>query len=162
MNIFYLHSDPEICAQYHCDKHVVKMILETWQMLRIAHAVAKDPGEAFRASGWVRHPSSVWVRKSRANYDYAASLGMALCTEYTFRYHRTHAKEHIIRRQWKDNPFNDRKSFAPPPQVMPDIYKGPDTVIAYRNYYRNEKALFARYTNREFPPWFWKSLESED
>ena len=37
MNIFYLHSDPKTCASMHCDKHVVKMILETAQMLSTAH-----------------------------------------------------------------------------------------------------------------------------
>ena len=39
MNIFYLHENPEICAEYHCDKHVVKMILETAQMLSTAHRI---------------------------------------------------------------------------------------------------------------------------
>ena len=33
MNIFILDRDPKVCAQYHCDKHVVKMILETAQMI---------------------------------------------------------------------------------------------------------------------------------
>ena len=28
MNIFYLDNDPELCAQYHTNKHIVKMILE--------------------------------------------------------------------------------------------------------------------------------------
>ena len=37
MNIFHLHKDPKICAKYHCDKHVVKMILETAQMLSTAY-----------------------------------------------------------------------------------------------------------------------------
>ena len=37
MNIFHLHRNPETCARYHCDKHVVKMILETGQMLSTAY-----------------------------------------------------------------------------------------------------------------------------
>ena len=37
MNIFYLHNDPQIAAQMHCDKHVVKMILEYAQLLSTAH-----------------------------------------------------------------------------------------------------------------------------
>ena len=37
MNIFYLHKKPEISAQLHCDKHVVKMIIEYAQMLSTAH-----------------------------------------------------------------------------------------------------------------------------
>jgi hypothetical protein len=39
MNIFYLDEDPKICAQYHCDKHVVKMIIEYAQLLSTAHRV---------------------------------------------------------------------------------------------------------------------------
>jgi len=37
MNIFYLHKDPDICASYHCDKHVLKMIIEYAQLLSTAH-----------------------------------------------------------------------------------------------------------------------------
>ena len=39
MNIFYLDRDPKIAAEMHCDKHVVKMILESAQMMRTAHRV---------------------------------------------------------------------------------------------------------------------------
>ena len=39
MNIFYLDRDPVIAAQMMCDKHVVKMILESAQMLSTAHRV---------------------------------------------------------------------------------------------------------------------------
>ena len=44
MNIFYLDKEPRLCAQYHVDKHVVKMILETahyYQPL-IGSVVVKD------------------------------------------------------------------------------------------------------------------------
>ena len=37
MNIFYLSHDPREAATFHCDKHVVKMIVETAQMLSTAH-----------------------------------------------------------------------------------------------------------------------------
>lgn len=39
MNIFYLDKDPIIAAQQHCDKHVVKMIVEYAQMLSTAHRI---------------------------------------------------------------------------------------------------------------------------
>ena len=39
MNIFVLHKNPIEAAKMACDKHVVKMILETAQMLcTVAHA----------------------------------------------------------------------------------------------------------------------------
>jgi hypothetical protein len=37
MNVFFLHQDPVISAQQHCDKHVVKMIIEYAQMLSTNH-----------------------------------------------------------------------------------------------------------------------------
>ena len=39
MNIFYLSDDPQICAEQHCDKHVVKMCIEYAQLLSTAHRV---------------------------------------------------------------------------------------------------------------------------
>ena len=39
MNVFYLHEDPQICAQMHADRHVVKMIVEYGQMMSTAHRV---------------------------------------------------------------------------------------------------------------------------
>ena len=39
MNIFALSSDPFESAQMMCDKHVVKMIIETAQLLSTAHRV---------------------------------------------------------------------------------------------------------------------------
>ena len=45
MNIFYLHKDPQQCARLHCDKHVVKMIIEYAQLLSTTHRVLD--GELF-------------------------------------------------------------------------------------------------------------------
>ena len=39
MNIFYLDRHPKICAEYHCDKHTVKMIIEYAQLMSTAHRV---------------------------------------------------------------------------------------------------------------------------
>lgn len=39
MNLFYLDKDHELNAQYHIDKHVSKMVLETAEMLSMAHWV---------------------------------------------------------------------------------------------------------------------------
>ena len=45
MNLFYLHKEPEVSATLHCDKHVVKMIIEYAQMLSTAHRMLD--GEAY-------------------------------------------------------------------------------------------------------------------
>lgn len=39
MNIFWLDNDPATNARYHCDKHIVKMIVEYAQLLSTAHRV---------------------------------------------------------------------------------------------------------------------------
>ena len=69
MNIFYLHPDPETCAQYHCDKHVVKMILEYSQMLSTAHHECDGvPGFLCYKPTHKNHPCAVWVRVNRQYY----------------------------------------------------------------------------------------------
>ena len=65
MNIFMLHQEPQIAAQYHCDKHVVKMILESAQLLCTALNEAGVP-MPYRVTH-KNHPCSIWVRESRAN-----------------------------------------------------------------------------------------------
>jgi hypothetical protein len=40
MNIFYLSEDITKCAEYHVDKHIVKMPLETAQLLCTVHWVS--------------------------------------------------------------------------------------------------------------------------
>ena len=40
MNIFYLSTDPEKAAKYMYNKHVVKMILESAQLLCTAHVIS--------------------------------------------------------------------------------------------------------------------------
>ena len=41
MNIFVLDNDPKKCAEAHCNKHVVKMILEHAQLMCTAHHLNK-------------------------------------------------------------------------------------------------------------------------
>ena len=51
MNIFVLDDDIEKCARYHCDKHVVKMILESAQMLStVSRENGGEIGYSFHAS----------------------------------------------------------------------------------------------------------------
>ena len=81
MNIFYLHTDPKKAAEYHCDKHVVKMIIESAQMLYCAHWVLNPenlPENAYKLAH-KNHPSSIWVRESYDNYMWLCHL----CLLYT-------------------------------------------------------------------------------
>ena len=138
MNIFHLHKDPRICAEYHCDKHVVKMILETAQMLSTAYP---------------KHPMTIWVGDSGANFFWSVQLLDQLLYQYTVRYKKVHSTIKI------SNLFHGRyklwhgwkTEFTPPPQCMPDEYKHKDYITAYKQYYIGEKKRFAKYTGVDTP-----------
>ena len=180
MNLFILHNDPVKSAQAHGDKHVVKMILETCQMLYTAHWTAAHPEllektrmkvptpESLKTSpkpykaAHINHPCTKWIRASLQNYLYACELGIELAAEYTYRYGKTHAcEEHVW---WL-------KTFPPSlPQIgqtpfaiaMDNEYKiSDDAIECYRHYYltaKKEKGLLV-YTKRE-PPSFIQSTAS--
>ena len=159
MNIFYLDRDPEIAAQMMCDKHVVKMILESAQMLCTAHRVL-DGEEYANKMGLYKmahknHPSTIWVRSSFYNYRWLFKHYDALMEEYTYRYGKTHATSRLrdaLLRPPKNISLSD--AGGDPPQCMPDYCKGEDTVLAYQNYYILEKSGFAKWTKRETPVFF--------
>lgn len=108
MNIFYLDESSALAAQYHCDKHVVKMILESAQLLSTAHRVLDGKKvfeehrgkfkERYRMPGpletslyeaaYVKHPCSLWARESFENYMWLYWLFIRLLDEYTYRYYR--------------------------------------------------------------------------
>jgi hypothetical protein len=137
MNVFYLDVDVKECARLHCDKHVVKMILECAQLLSSAHHVLESPmvDKVYKKTH-VNHPSAVWVRESEAHYRYVYQLMLALGEEYTKRYHKTHLTITKMEEPLSHLPTNiPFKGWQDPPQCMPDEYKRDNTVIAYQLYY---------------------------
>lgn len=153
MNIFYLDEDPETCARYHCDKHVVKMILETTQLLSTAHWVTGGQGPYIRTHE--NHPSAKWARDNLGNYKWLCKLGIYLCKEYTYRYGKVHkSQEHLI---WLgyNQPDLPKDDFYPPTIAMAEEYRRPDldTINNYRYYYQKAKAHFLNYKGRERPSW---------
>ena len=158
MNIFYLDRDPVVAAQMMCDKHVVKMILESAQMLCTAHRVLDGDSYAdligMYKMAHKNHPSTIWVRTCDENYEWLWNHMDALMKEYTYRYGKHHATERLIHTLWQ-YPYNiPVGDFTSPPQCMPDYCKGDDTVSAYQTYYIEEKSYFATWKNRETPEWF--------
>ena len=148
MNIFFLHKDPKIAACMQCDKHVVKMVLETAQMLSTAaRAQGYDIGYK---SAYPNHPMTLWVNESPHNYTWAAIHGLELAHEYTRRYKRRHKSQDIIEPLW-DLKKGISTKCTTPPLCMPDEYKTDDYVQSYRNYYYFEKKSFAKYTNSAIP-----------
>jgi len=177
MNIFYLDKDPQLAAQYHVDKHCVKMILESAQLLSTAHRILDGLGaqkvynpETNRSvtrywipddreillynATHVNHPSAKWCRETNMNYYWLWQLMRELCTEYTYRYEKIHKCEStglLARlRFWPKNiPIGE---FTDPTPAMPDQYKIPgDGVQSYRNYYIGEKQRMFSWKKRPVP-----------
>ena len=152
MNIFVLDQDIEKCAHYHCDQHVVKMILESAQMLctTLNKRGVRTPYKPTHAN----HPCVVWLDQSYDNFLWLKSLALALNAEYRFRYERDtdHASVRVIREL--ENHTYSAKGLTPFVQVMPDKYKtDTNTILAYRAFYIGEKLSFARWTKRPMPSW---------
>lgn len=164
MNIFYVDENPVIAAQSLCNKHVIKMILESAQLLSTAHHVwAEQNGHYIVDSSLlykkthVNHPCAVWCRASHSNYHWLADHAIALCEEYTFRYDNFHKSEPLIRLLKLKYPLYKYGLPTQPAQAMPDEYKVINNAVeAYRNYYNKlkSKVMKTQWTKREQPKWF--------
>ena len=162
MNIFFLDYDTQKCAQYHCDKHVVKMVLETAQLLCGVHHMTPQVPNKYRTSteqvpyklSHKNHPCAIWARESLSNYLYLCDLGLGLCKEYTYRYGKRHKSQEIIEWCLINKPQIVDKNFTTPPKAMPDEYKVSDVIQSYRNYYIGAKKDFCNWKNRDIPGWF--------
>lgn len=164
MNIFFLDFDVKKCAKFHCDKHVVKMILETAQLLCSAHHVTihgtiHDTIQVPYKLSHKNHPCSIWVRESLSNYLYLCELGLALGEEYTYRYGKTHKSIEVIQWCLTNRPNIKDIGFTTPPLAMPDEYKVESVIDSYRNYYKGAKSTIVSWKNREKPDWFLEKKE---
>ena len=145
MNIFYLHPNPYIAARVQYNKHVVKMILESAQMLCTAHHVnGCDEQKRLVPSkqAHLNHPSTIWTRQCRDNYMWLWMHMWGLGYQY---YKRYNGKTHLTITKCADFLRTPPKyipdgEFCEPPQAMPDQYKVPGcSITAYWNYYEGEK-----------------------
>ena len=159
MNVFVLDQDPRVCATYHNDKHVVKMILETAQLLCGVHHMTESNLDIPYKLSHKNHPCSIWARKSLENYVWLCDLGMELSTEYTHRYGKRHKSQDIIEWCLINLPNIPEVGYmTEQPKAMPDECKTDDVVESYRRYYIMEKKSFCNWKNREIPNWFKKDL----
>lgn len=153
MNIFFLDNDIRKCAIYHNDKHVVKMILETAQLLCGVHSIIGN--EAPYKLSHKNHPCSIWCRESLSNYLLLSELGLELCKEYTYRYGKRHKSQDVIEWCICNKPNIQDIGITEQPQAMPEQYKVKGNAVqSYRNYYMGEKKGFCTWKNRETPNWF--------
>lgn len=183
MNIFALDNNPKAAAQYHVDKHVIKMILEHCQLLCTAHRIldgefyegrtannrkikrwrlSEDLEDFIYKATHINHPSAVWARANLSHYTWLASMTDDLCKEYTYRYGKVHKCERDGLVKWLNdntpkNIVNDG-TFVLPTPAMPDHCKVPgDVVASYRNYYAKEKQRMhswsGKIAGRPTPTW---------
>lgn len=154
MNIFVLDEDPARAAAQQCDRHVVKMIVESGQLLS---TVMHEHGvEGPWRSTHKHHPCTLWAGACEENYRWLWEHMGALLAEFTRRYGKHHAWEPHWAELWERRPdlpkLGRRTPFA---QCMPEQYRVPeDAVKAYRAYYKGEKAGFAKWKTGNCPVWF--------
>jgi hypothetical protein len=176
VNIFYVEKDPSDAALSLVDKHVVKMILESAQLLSTAHRIID--GEEIegksksgrKARRWtlpdarehvmyqathINHPSAVWCRNSVQNYDWLVDHMFALMGEYTHRYGKTHKCYGELSYMLQSPPHKLKDwDWTPMPSCMAEEYIiSDDPLTNYRNYYRIGKLNLHKWTNRQPPEW---------
>ena len=181
MNIFYLDNDPVKCAEMHCDKHIVKMIIEYAQLMSTAHRILDGTQytgktklgrniqrwkmqdmvkeEILYKASHIKHPSAIWVRENAIQYQYMYDLFVALCDEYKFRYGREHLTDTKLRDVLNNIPDNiELGMWREPPQCMPDDVKSESVITAYHKYYQEYKKDFAVWTARPTPEFMYADL----
>lgn len=182
MNIFVLDTDPRVAAEMLCDKHVVKMIVESCQLMSTAHHVL-DGVETFRTSKNGRrfktyervisgcppllqcmmrnHPCAIWTRQSSENYSWLYMHTQELLVHYHIRYEKEHAYTELFNRTLSSFPYSLSRYGAATPfvQAMPEKYRQLDAVKAYREYYICEKAHFAKWKCGNVPNWFAEAMK---
>lgn len=160
MNIFVLDTDPAKAAAAHCDTHVVKMILETTQMLCTVRHMAGNPVPDGYKPTHANHPCTKWVGASIGNYKWACRLLFWLHQEYKHRYGRIHASWRLWHPAYSPPmpmrtaggfPFQTPFVFAGPPECV-----RPSVVESYRALYRLKQTTMKRpmrWTKAVRPEW---------
>lgn len=182
MNIFVLSDDPVKAAQMQCDKHVLKMVTESAQMLCTVHRMldgfqTKVPSksgktmrktwlfgdardEHFYKSVHEHHPCTIWTMESSANYFWHSTHFKALANEFEYRYSKPHGaweKTHelIYHRLPKNITHGPLTEFATAMKQYPECVVNGSPVTSYRNFYHADKLRFATWNRgREAPDWW--------
>lgn len=181
MNIFVLDTDPVVAAQLQCDKHVVKMIVESAQMLSTVHRMLDGTMERRRSKSgkmmlkyWAHpdhgmeanlykavhtgHPCTVWSLESSANYYWHLNHFEALLNEYEYRYNKKHSSGRLMR-YLLNPPINIPSGGITPFKLAmgsnPECIDNNDPVGSYRKFYQTKQERFKMaWTARKIPDWF--------
>ncbi len=189
MNIFILSDSTNyqehisLQAQYHCDRHVVKMIAESTQMI----VTALQPAHRFYAingldlgnlpckplsAGHANHPCALWTRESFSHFQYLVDLATELCYEHQARYplsprHQYMAWLESVAAQLdemfafskREVPSHFAVAIADMPTLRSTGTPHQEAVGLYRSYYWRQKRFFATWKRRGIPTWFLREQE---
>lgn len=154
MNIFVLDEDITLAAQSHVDKHVVKMPLETAQLLCTARQVCgESTGTVPYKKTHTHHPCTKWAYASKSNYIWLCKLGLEICKEYTYRYNKIHKCEDIIINCISNTPNICDVGLTTFALAMDEECKIDNPILSYRNYYNMKKTHLFNWTKRKAPIW---------
>lgn len=157
MNIFYTDRDPDACARMLDDRRLVKMVLETCQIL--STAVWETGGEGPYKRTHTNHPSCVWARSNAACYAWTWLLFQELATEYEHRFGKTHkswAEHGTTLGGWTTRGTLPEGGLTLPPQCTTGLDQQECVREAYRTYMRRKWDVDgdkARWTRRRPPEW---------
>lgn len=123
MNIFILDYDIKTNVSYYNDKHVVKMILESTQILSTVNR-RKGYNEGYKITH-INHPCVIWTSESLENYFYVKELAYALIEEWRYRFHGGLKTPNKCEQILNDLtvPLFMNYAITKPPQCMPDYCK---------------------------------------
>ncbi|MFW6357973.1 MAG: pyrimidine dimer DNA glycosylase/endonuclease V [Chroococcales cyanobacterium] len=154
MNIFVVDPDPKVAARSLCDKHIVKMPVESAQILcSVAHrhGYSHAPYRPFS----VKHPCVIWAGNTRGNWEWMVTHALTLCEEYTRRYGKRHKSQDVIEWVKEHSAGPETGELEPFVMAMPEECKGKNPIEAYRRYYLDYKLPFATWKPPSEPPkWF--------
>jgi len=159
MNIFVTNPDPSVSAQCLPDKHVVKMPLETCQMLSIvcSEEWGHNYGKIYRNDGqpyqtkkgaFRNHPCTIWANDTLENAWWLLTHGLALCAEYTHRYGKIHSCQRPLQETTHLLPSADYTKHTPFVFAGPDEYKHDksiDIFTAYKYYIASKPWVSSNY-----------------
>jgi hypothetical protein len=162
MNLFVLDRMPDKAAQYNCDSHVRKIILEATEMMGCAYDDGDfAPWPWVSKSKFVNHPMSYWVRENRHNFSWTLEHAYALCSEFEYRFGKPHKCFQYLDWISHNIPINnlsdDKQSDWPRcfGYWKEDIEITNDAIQDYRKYYRLAKRHLMIYTKRNLPEWYY-------
>lgn len=183
MNIFALDEDPVIAAEMHCDRHVLKMIIEHTQMLTYAYyhtigifnrklLIENQEIIHILFDGFPRvdqfgnpkpygishynHPCTKWARECKSNWKWLLDCTISLCNEYEKRWGKVHSVKKLLDWMQIRIPFlKDSNKITPFAQVVPECFISDDPILSYRKYYAIKNSIMQVKWNYSDSPYWW-------